>query len=195
MKFWNVPNTISIFRTVVIPISIILLYFGNIELKLIGVILIPLAFALDGIDGLVAKKLNQKTTLGSLLDVLADRITEYMLWIFFSGLGLVPLWAPLIVIPRGVVTDAIRAHATAKGISVYDLPKNRISRFLVSNRIPRVLIGLGKGVLFTLLALVLVGLAIPSGVVFWLVVFVVILNLARGIPVILEAGEIIGSPK
>lgn len=189
MRFWNVPNTIGVIRTLVIPIAIIMLYYNFYAY--VGISLIILSYLLDAVDGYLARKLNQTTTIGSLVDVLADRITEYILWIFFTYMKYIPLWAPLIVIPRGVLTDAIRSIASAKGISVYDLPKNSISKLLVRSRLFRVLIGLGKLVSFTY-AGYLMAIGRPTDVyVFWLVVFVVVINIARGLPVIIESGPVV----
>ncbi len=189
MKFWNVPNTIGVIRVILIVIALPFMYFTP-GLWLISVSLIALSFLLDGLDGYIARKLKQITTIGSLVDVLADRITEYLLWIFFSGVGIIPIWAPLIVIPRGAITDSIRAIANAKGISVYDLPKSNIAKALVKNRIPRLTIGLCKAVLFIISAVQVSGVYNLSDWIFWITVIVVLINLARGIPVILEAGQV-----
>ncbi len=185
---WTIPNIISMSRVVLIILSITGLYYGNFAVRVVSTILILLSFLLDWIDGWVARTINQGTVIGSMIDVIADRLTEYILWIFFLGLGLVPLWAPLIVIPRGVITDFIRSRATARGVSVYDLPKSWISKFLVKSRIMRGLIGLSKLCLFTILGLELAG--IHLGLVYPLVIITVILNLSRGLPVILEASNV-----
>ncbi len=199
MKFWNVPNTLGVLRVFFIIAAIPLMYYVP-TLWWIAVILILSSFALDGLDGYLARKLDQTTTLGSLVDVLADRITEYMLWVFYTGMGAIPLWAPLIVIPRGVITDAIRAIANAKGISVYELPQSGIAKALIKNRVPRLLIGFLKAVLFTTAAVYLASTQniccfemkqVLNTWIFWLTVLVVVLNIARGLPVILEADTVI----
>ncbi len=190
MKFWNIPNTVCVVRTAIIPVAIVLMYFGDAFVKSIGIALILLSFILDGIDGYIARKLKQETTLGSLVDVIADRITEYMLWVFFSGMGIIPLWAPLIVIPRGVLTDTIRSIATTKGISVYDLPKSKIAKFLVTSRVLRLSIGASKMILFTLAGIFMVT-NIPRNWIVIMSVIVVLINVARGLPVIAEANQVL----
>ncbi len=188
MKF-TLADKISILRVILIILAILMLYFGDNLIKLSSAILIVLGFLLDWVDGWIARRFKQERPIGSMIDVIADRLSEYLLWIFYLGMGVIPIWAPLIVIPRGVLTDFIRSQATAKGISVYELPKSRIAKFLVKSRFMRGLIGLSKLCLFTVLAMELGGLNL--GVSYALVVLVVILNVLRGLPVILEAKTIL----
>lgn len=53
---------------------------------------IVLIFTLDAVDGLVARKYNQTTKLGAILDTVADRIIENTFWIYFTVTGLTPFW-------------------------------------------------------------------------------------------------------
>ncbi len=188
---WNIPNLVCLVRVILIVLALPIMYHFP-EYWIASSSLIAVSFLLDAVDGYLARKLNQKTVFGSLLDVIADRITEYLLWVFFAYERIIPLWAPLIVIPRGVLTDSIRSIANAKGISVYDLPRSKVAKALVSNRVPRITIGLGKAVLFILSAIQLSGKNL-EGVIFWLTVFVVIVNLARGLPVIIEGARVLES--
>lgn len=182
----NPANAITVFRTILILAAIAFLYFGNETVKLIGAFTIIFSFVLDAVDGLVARKLKLETAKGSIFDVLGDRITEYMLWIFFLDANLIPLWAPLIIIPRGVLTDFIRVEGEAKNIAVYDLPKSRISKFLVASRVMRFGIGFSKMSLFSLLSFKMAGFNIPYIICYILIVITVVLNISRGLPVIVE---------
>lgn len=182
----NLANAITVFRTILILAAITFLYFGDETIKLAGAFTVIFSFVLDAVDGLVARKLKLQTVEGSIFDVLGDRITEYMLWIFFLDADLIPLWAPLIIITRGVLTDFIRAEGGAKGIAVYDLPKSGISKFLVAGRVMRFGIGFSKMALFSLLSFKMAGFDIPFSICFILIVIAVALNILRGLPVIVE---------
>ena len=185
-KMENPANAITISRTILIFVAVTLLYFGNETVKLVGAFAIILSFVLDAVDGLVARKFKLQTVTGSLLDVLGDRITEYVLWIFFLDADLIPLWASLIVITRGVLTDFIRAEAEAKNIAVYDLPKSRVAKFLVASRIMRFSIGFSKMILFSLLSFKMAGFDISYSICYTLIIITVALNILRGLPVIIE---------
>ena len=188
--FWNAPNTVCVVRAGLIPIAVVLLWLNNTTSRILGLTLIVISFLMDALDGYLARKLNQKTTIGSLVDVIADRITEYMLWVFFSYEHIIPVWVPLIVIPRGVLTDSTRSIAASKGVSVYDLPRSRLAKFLVTSRIMRITIGGGKLLLFILAGASMIW-SIPESWIFWLSALVVIINLSRGIPVIAESSQIL----
>ena len=74
-----------------------------------------LAFALDGLDGYLARKNNQVTDFGKFIDAIADKVLVNSVLIIFAGLGLIDTIIPVIVVVRDVVVDAIRMLASNKG--------------------------------------------------------------------------------
>ena len=101
-------NIISISRIFFVFIAAALLYFKNSsEAYLLAFALTVIAFALDGLDGYVARKFHEDSKLGSVLDIMGDRIAEYIYWIMLAHLGLVPVLFPIIAVTRGVVTDSL----------------------------------------------------------------------------------------
>lgn len=73
----NIPNSLSIFRIVLIPVFIIS-YFGfPNELTYISGIILLISGLTDIIDGYIARKFNQITYLGKILDPLADKLTIF----------------------------------------------------------------------------------------------------------------------
>lgn len=185
--FWNLANMISIFRIILLPVFYFLL-FGSEIMKLSAVFLCVLIFLLDNIDGLVARTMNLCTSIGAFLDIVCDRITEMFLWLVFLSMSLVPLWAPVIIIARGMVTDTIRVQAQIKGKEPYKMMSSRTGRFLVTSKLMRGLMGGSKMILFAVLTLyVAYGSPVFLQTSRILVPVVVAINLARGIPVIAEA--------
>lgn len=75
----NVPNLLSIFRMVLIPVFIVL-YLGAPSLNSTATILSGVTLAISGItdllDGVIARKFNMITNLGKILDPLADKLTQ-----------------------------------------------------------------------------------------------------------------------
>ncbi len=188
--FWNLANVLSVLRILLLPIFVFFLLSNNSALMAAAVILCLIIFLLDYVDGWVAHKFKMKTTVGSFLDIVADRIAEAVMWILFVYLELVPFWAPMIILSRGMATDLIRAQAQVKGKAVYDLAESSLAKFLVNSRIMRGLANIK--VLVFILATVVAAFdyAELKQYILPLVVASVIVNLARGIPVIWEGRKL-----
>jgi len=145
------------------------------------------------LDGMVARRLNQTSLLGSTLDIAVDRALEIILWVVFSCMGLIPLLIPLIVITRGTLTDAVRCVGTCKGESAFNQLKNPINHFLVSSRFMRDFYGAVKGTAFAVLTLDLGFQTLEHAwssrihsIAIGLAWFTIVLTIVRGIPVIVE---------
>ncbi len=121
-------NIITIARFPLTLIYLLILYYGNTTALLWNVPLISVIFFLDVIDGWVARIRGESTLLGSVLDIATDRTLEYVLWIVYAHLGLIPVAIPLIVITRGVTVDAVRAVGMKSGSSAFEQVKHPVSR-------------------------------------------------------------------
>ncbi|MBN1483552.1 MAG: CDP-alcohol phosphatidyltransferase family protein [Chloroflexia bacterium] len=191
-------NLITISRLLPLLLTILCLYFGGAVWQALAVPWILILLVMDSIDGLVARRTGQVSKLGSALDIAMDRLVEFVLWVCFSDLGLIPVWVPLVVITRGMITDAVRSYALSLGQTAFDMMHSRLGRFLVASRFMRDLYGVTKVAAFVLLALVhaLNRGALPRWspaqswlhvVGYTLTVLAVVLCLARGVPVLLDA--------
>lgn len=69
---------------------------------------IPIIFGLDAVDGIIARKRNGTSEIGAVLDIVADRVIENTFWIYFTAMGLIPSWMPIVVMTRGILTDRLR---------------------------------------------------------------------------------------
>ncbi|RLB37547.1 MAG: CDP-diacylglycerol--glycerol-3-phosphate 3-phosphatidyltransferase [Deltaproteobacteria bacterium] len=96
----TIPNLITSLRIILAPIFII--YLLN-EKFLPALVVFVIAGLSDGADGLVARLFNQKSTLGSYLDPLADKILLVAAFVVLSFRGFVPSWLTVIVISRDVL--------------------------------------------------------------------------------------------
>lgn len=186
-------NLITIARFPLLFIYLAFLYYGNQSLLYFNVAFIIIIFNLDSLDGWVARKRGETSLLGSVLDIATDRSLEYVLWVVFAHLGLIPVIVPLIVLIRGTTVDAVRAVGMKSGRSAFDQIQSRINRFLVSSRLMRAIYGFSKGAAAALLTLAYalqtdqgswylpiydIGLAFT-----WLSVFLCVI---RGLPVLIE---------
>ena len=106
-------NFITIFRVFLMFIAVYLIIAlpQSVAAYVWALVLTILAFALDGVDGWVARKFHEESKLGALLDIMSDRIVENTYWILFAVQGWLSILFPLIAITRGFITDTIRSAA------------------------------------------------------------------------------------
>lgn len=186
-------NFITIARFPLLFLYLAILYYGNQTLIFWNALLIFVIFNLDSLDGWVARKLNEASLLGSVLDIAADRILEYVLWVVYAHLGLISILVPIIVIIRGITVDAVRAVQTKSGLSAFEQIQSPLNKFLVSSRFMRAFYGIAKGTAAVILTLAFAlqsttgpwpNIVYQAGLAFtWLSVFLCII---RGFPVLVE---------
>ncbi len=194
-------NAITLGRMPLLFIYIALLHLRNPVIIFWCVPFIILIMLLDMVDGMVARRLNETSLLGSALDIAVDRALEIILWVVFCHLGLIPLLIPLIVITRGTLTDAVRCVGTCNGESAFNQIKNPLGRFLVSSRFMRNFYGAIKGTAFAVLTLDFGFQTLEHAWSSWIhpvAVLIswmtIVLTLVRGLPVILEEVSFLKKP-
>ncbi|MCK9229394.1 MAG: CDP-alcohol phosphatidyltransferase family protein [Syntrophales bacterium] len=96
----NIPNTLTLFRIILVPVVIILLIQGFFAAALV---VFALAGITDGLDGFLARHLDQRTELGSYLDPLADKALLISSFVVLALLGVLPGWLTVIVISRDCI--------------------------------------------------------------------------------------------
>ena len=96
----SIPNILTVVRILLTPVFVILLLRD-----MYGTALLVFAAAgiSDGLDGLIARYLNQRTTLGSYLDPAADKLLLTSAFIAMAVLGVLPDWLMVIVVTRDVI--------------------------------------------------------------------------------------------
>lgn len=100
------PNQLTLLRLVFIPFIVITVLDGNWRWAL-G--LFVLAGLSDGLDGLLARLLHQKTELGRFLDPIADKLLLSTLFLVLSFVHKVPWYVTVLVLSRDVCIVAISA--------------------------------------------------------------------------------------
>src|SRR5919202_5317729 len=102
-------NWITLSRFPLLLAIVLILFFGSVWIRLVGVVILFGGLMLDTVDGMVARKTGQTSLFGSVLDIAADRTYELILWVCFADLGMIPLAIPLLIIARTTLTDALRS--------------------------------------------------------------------------------------
>lgn len=149
-------NAITLSRLPLLAVVVALFYLGAPGGLLAALVLLVVLMVLDSVDGMVARKRGETSLLGSVLDIASDRIVEIVLWVVFAHLGLLPIWMPLLILPRGVLTDSLRGVMVAEGVEPFKATTSRLAQLLIQSRASRGAYGVAKFIAFTLLALVLV---------------------------------------
>lgn len=90
---FNIPNLLSLFRLMLIPVFVSVFFSGDFEGHAIATLIFLVAGATDVIDGRIARKYNQITLLGRILDPLADKLMVLAALICCMIEGAVPIWA------------------------------------------------------------------------------------------------------
>lgn len=141
-------NVITLTRLLLIFPLVALIYWASSPWLWLAPALLLLIIALDGLDGYVARKRLETSVFGSIFDIAADRVVEYVLWTVLGHVGLVPMWVALLFIIRGTLVDSIRYAAIAGGQTAFGMMRSPIGRFLVAGRFMRGLYGGIKAVTF-----------------------------------------------
>lgn len=105
----TVPNLLTVFRMVLIPVFVSLLFYKRFGFALAVFVL---AGVTDGLDGLLARRFNQKSQLGTILDPIADKLMLVTAFVVLSMRSVfpqplpshlpIPFWVTVAVISRDV---------------------------------------------------------------------------------------------
>lgn len=188
-----VANLITIIRYPLLLVFLLLLYFGNPMVQLLSVPLLFFALFLDSLDGLIARRTETTSLIGSVLDIATDRTYELVLWVVLADLGTIAVAIPLIIITRTVLTDAIRSIGVSQGKAPFEQQGSGLGHFLVSSAWMRSGYSISKIAAFCGLTLGFALSGFPSlqsasdpvlrasGIVAWVAV---VISVVRGAPVI-----------
>jgi CDP-diacylglycerol---glycerol-3-phosphate 3-phosphatidyltransferase len=121
----NLPNSITLTRILSIPLLIWILSTSRFqsvdgEKELLASALFIAASFTDGIDGYLARKRGQITTMGMLLDPLADKLliaAAFITLVQFNP-SLVPAWMAVVIIGREFLVSGLRSIAASEGFTI-----------------------------------------------------------------------------
>ena len=139
----NTPTKLTFFRIILTIVMIIILIFPfylvgfsfpqyevmgiyiRLEYIIAGIIFV-VASLTDFLDGYLARKNNQVTDLGKMLDAIADKALVNSALIILSYKGFIPVAIPVIIIFRDTIVDAIKMQASSKGRVVAAIKSGKI---------------------------------------------------------------------
>lgn len=123
----NLPNALTLLRIFFVPLLVVVLLtrqpnwnlFGySVNFAIWGVLILLTAAATDWADGYFARKRGEVTTLGILLDPIADKLLISAAFISLVEMNLVPAWMVVIIIGREFTVLGLRTIASAEGFTI-----------------------------------------------------------------------------
>ena len=116
----NLPNAITLTR-----IALVVVFTAAVSVAdqyswgyLAALVTFILAACTDWLDGYLARRLNQVTTFGKLIDPLADKIAVSAAFIYLTGEGLCPAWITILIISREFLVTGLRQIAQDHGVII-----------------------------------------------------------------------------
>ncbi|HVB57523.1 MAG TPA: CDP-diacylglycerol--glycerol-3-phosphate 3-phosphatidyltransferase [Candidatus Acidoferrales bacterium] len=123
----NLPNSLTILRIFFVPLLVVVLltrqpnwdFWGlPVHFEIWGVLILLVSAATDVMDGYIARKRREITTLGILLDPIADKLLISAAFISLVQMDLVPAWMVVIIIGREFIIVGLRDIASVEGLVI-----------------------------------------------------------------------------
>lgn len=121
----NIPNVLTLFRIFLVPFIVVVLLtefeferWFFLKRELLAVVIFVTASITDILDGYLARKRGQVTTLGMLLDPIADKLLVVSVLISLVELRLVPAWIAVIIVGREFSATGLRMIAALRGVVI-----------------------------------------------------------------------------
>src|SRR5437016_10050543 len=121
-EIWNLPNALTLFRIFLVPFLVVVLLTKFYGREYAGLAIFLLAAITDFFDGFFARRYNQITRLGTLLDPIADKLLMSAAFISLVELGLARAWMVVIIIGREFAVSGLRSIAAQQGVTIAASP-------------------------------------------------------------------------
>jgi CDP-diacylglycerol--glycerol-3-phosphate 3-phosphatidyltransferase len=140
----NLPNALTVARIVLVPVlvSVLLTKFEGrlvlgIPVELVAAAIFGIASLTDWLDGYLARRRKQITTLGQILDPLADKLLISATLISLVQLNLVQSWMVAVIIGREIAVTGLRNLAYSRGLA---MPASGLGKFKMASQVTAILL-------------------------------------------------------
>jgi CDP-diacylglycerol--glycerol-3-phosphate 3-phosphatidyltransferase len=140
----NLPIGLTLVRIVLVPLVTVFLISSSQVHALIAAVIFIAASLTDWLDGLIARRRHQVTTLGKLLDPVADKLLVAAALISLVQINKVPAWMVVVIIGREFAVTGLRGIAASVGTVI---PASEAAKYkTLSQYVAITLLILEKGV-------------------------------------------------
>lgn len=136
----NLANKITVFRVILVPIFLIILYSNISYNEYIATLIFIIAALTDTLDGYIARSRNLVTNFGKFFDPLADKILVSSALIYLVEVGKVPAWVVILIISREFAITGFRTVAASEGITIAASPLGKFKTITQLIAIPLLLL-------------------------------------------------------
>jgi CDP-diacylglycerol--glycerol-3-phosphate 3-phosphatidyltransferase len=145
----NLPNALTLARIFLVPLLVVVLltkFEGRLILgvrkELIGAAIFALAALTDWLDGYLARRRQQITTLGQMMDPIADKLLVIAALISLVQMDLAPAWMVALIVGRDFAVTGLRSIAYARGQTISASPLGKFK--MVAQVVAILLLILGR---------------------------------------------------
>jgi CDP-diacylglycerol--glycerol-3-phosphate 3-phosphatidyltransferase len=114
----NVPNVLTLLRILAVPVLVVALLDETPDGDVIAAAVFALAALTDGLDGYIARRREEVTTFGKLMDPLADKLLVIAALISLVSLNRLDAWIAMVIIAREVAVTGLRSLAAEQGVVI-----------------------------------------------------------------------------
>jgi CDP-diacylglycerol--glycerol-3-phosphate 3-phosphatidyltransferase len=140
----NLPNTLTVARIFLVPllVSVLLTKFEGrlimgLPVELVAGAIFGIASLTDWLDGYLARRRKQVTTLGQILDPLADKLLISATLISLVQLDLVQSWMVAVIICREIAVTGLRNLAYSRGLA---MPASKLGKLKMASQVTAILL-------------------------------------------------------
>ena len=144
----NLPNALSLARIFLVPLLVLVLVtkfegrlIYGVRMELVGAAIFGIASLTDWLDGYLARRRKQVTTLGQLLDPLADKLLITAALLSLVQMDIAPAWMVLVILGREFAVTVLRGVAYSRGVVIAASPLGKLK--MVSQVVAILLLILG----------------------------------------------------
>src|ERR671921_288004 len=129
----NLPNALTLGRIFLVPLLVVVLltqFEGRLILgvrkELVGAAIFAVASLTDWLDGYLARRRQQVTTFGQLMDPLADKLLITAAFVSIVQMGLAPAWMVAVILGREFLVTVLRSIAHSRGVVIAASPIGKL---------------------------------------------------------------------
>jgi CDP-diacylglycerol--glycerol-3-phosphate 3-phosphatidyltransferase len=140
----NLPNALTLGRIFLVPLLVVVLltkfegrHILGVPEELVGAAIFGIASLTDWLDGYLARRRKQITTLGQLMDPLADKLLITAALVSLVQMDLAPAWMVAVILGREFAVTVLRSVAHARGVVI---PASPLGKFKMVSQVVAILI-------------------------------------------------------
>jgi CDP-diacylglycerol---glycerol-3-phosphate 3-phosphatidyltransferase len=161
----NLPNALTVLRIFLVPVLVVVLLTRAEGGLFLGAGIFGLAVLTDYLDGYFARRRNQITRLGILLDPIADKLLTAAAFLSLVEMGLVHAWMVMIILGRELAVTGLRNVAAGRGVLI---PASPLGKGKMVSQV--------TAIFMLLLSRPFPVLDVPAQLVLWVVVGLTVLS-------------------